>query len=84
MSTDQQVHCEIELWVRSKSGLRVRARGYIEIVELMQLPMATRGEVVSGIFLKAAEEIREKVTEMDEKYEEAKAGGAPMRWTEEG
>lgn len=66
------IHCDIEIWTRSKCGLRVRAGGRLELNAFLELPLAVRGEAVTSLLQNAALEIAKKVTEMDRKYNEAR------------
>lgn len=67
----REVHCDLEIWTRAKCGLRVRARGRLELSAFVELPMEQRGEAVSGLIFKAAAQIAAKVEEMDKNWDAA-------------
>jgi hypothetical protein len=64
------VYCDIEVWVRSKSGLRVRSRGRIFLNQFLALSMLDRGEAVSTLIFGSARKVAEACEKADREWEE--------------
>ncbi len=69
---EREAFCDLEIWTRAKCGLRVRARGRLDLGEFLKLSDVQRGEAISRLLFGAAAEIAAKVEAMDKETDAAK------------